>query len=412
MFDLDKWQEIFETIRKNRLRTFLTGFSVAWGIFMLIVLLGSGSGLENGVREQFAGSVSNGVWISGGQTSMAYKGFKSGRDVQLTNADYERVKKSISGIDRISARYWNFPNNLLSYGKESGNFTISPCHPDYGFIKDVKMVEGRFLNDIDLERYRKVVSISTVVRDALFRQGDTLACGKYIKINGIPFKVIGVFRDFGEEHEQRRVYIPIYTAQRVFIGDNIINQVSFSTGDASLEEVDRMVEQVRRQFSVAHRFHPDDRRAVNVWNKAREVKQFQDIFMGIRIFIWIVGIGTIMAGIVGVSNIMLIVVKERTREIGVRKALGASPRSVVSLVIQEAILITGFAGYVGLVLGVGLLELVSKYVPASEFFRNPEVDFRVAISATLLLVITGALSGLVPALRAARIKPVVALRDE
>lgn len=413
MFDLDKWQEIFATIKKNKLRTFLTGFSVAWGIFMLIILLGSGRGLENGVRNQFKGSVNNGIWISAGRTTMPYQGYKAGRDIKFTNADYERVKSTIDGVDVISARSWIFINNTISYKNEYGNFTISPCHPSYAIIKNVKIEEGRFLNDIDLQKYRKVVAISTLVRDALFKNGEKKkAVGSYIKISGVPFKVVGVFSDEGPEDEQRRVYIPIYTAQRVFIGDNKINQISLTTGDQTIEEVDEMVTQIRKQLSVIHKFDVKDRRAVSIWNKAQDYKRTMDLFAGIRLFVWIVGIGTIIAGIVGVSNIMIIVVKERTKEIGVRKAIGATPYSIVTTIIAESILITAFAGYVGLILGVGLLELISSILPPIEFFINPEADLRVAISATILLVVSGTLAGMFPAVKAANIKPIEALRDE
>ena len=413
MFDLDKWQEIFATIKKNKLRTFLTGFSVAWGIFMLIILLGSGRGLENGVRNQFKGSVNNGIWISSGRTTMPYQGYKPGRDVKFTNADYERVKSTIDGIDVISARSWININNTISYKNEYGNFTISPCHPGYAIIKDVKIEEGRFLNEIDLQKFRKVVAISTIVRDALFKNGDKKkAIGSYIKISGVPFKVVGIFSDEGPENEQRRVYIPIYTAQRVFIGDNEINQISLTTGNQTTEEVDQMVEQIRKQFASIHKFDVEDNRAISIWNKAQDYKRTMDLFAGIRLFVWIVGIGTIIAGIVGVSNIMIIVVKERTKEIGIRKAIGATPYSIVNSIIAESILITAFAGYVGLMLGVGLLELISSVLPPIEFFVNPEADLRVAVSATILLLICGTVAGMFPAIKAANIKPIEALRDE
>jgi len=413
MFDLDKWHEIFSTIKKNRLRTILTGFSVAWGIFMLIILLGSGRGLENGVRNQFKGSVNNGIWISAGRTTMPYQGYKSGRDIKFTNQDYDRVKATIDGVDVISARSWININNTISYKNEYGNFTISPCHPDYAIIKNVKLEEGRFINDMDLQKYRKVVAISTIVRDALFKNGDKKkAVGKYIKISGVPFKVVGVFSDEGPENEQRRVYIPIYTAQRVFFGSNEINQISLTTGDKNIEEVDEMVNQIKKQFSAIHKFDVEDQRAISVWNKAEDYKRTMDLFAGIRLFVWIVGIGTIIAGIVGVSNIMIIVVKERTKEIGIRKAIGATPFSIVSTILAESILITSFAGYFGLMLGIGLLELISNALPPIDFFVNPEADLRVAISATILLVASGTFAGFFPAVKAAGIKPVEALRDE
>jgi putative ABC transport system permease protein len=413
MFEIDKWQEIYSTVRKNKLRTFLTGFSVAWGIFMLIILLGSGKGLENGVREEFKGGATNGVWISSGMTSKQFKGLKIGRQIKFTNEDYKYLKSALTGPDHMSARLF-MGNNLISYKNEYGSFFLSPCHPDYGYIKEIEVLEGRFLNNIDVDEFRKVAAIGEKVKSALFRGADSAqALGKYITINGVLFKVVGIFRDFSRnEDEMKRIYIPISTAQRIFNGDNVVNQISFTTGEASPEEADAMVKNAQSIFARRHTFDPNDQRAIFVWNKSEDVRRFNSLFAGIRLFIWIIGIGTIIAGVVGVSNIMMIVVRERTKEIGIRKALGATPYSIVSLILQESVAITGFAGYIGLVLGVGLLELISKKMPPSDFFRNPEADFSLAVGATILLIIAGALAGLVPAMKAARVKPVEALRDE
>lgn len=412
MFDADKWQEIFSTIRKNKLRTFLTGFSVAWGIFMLILLLGSGYGLENGVRREFRGGAVNGIWITAGQTSKPYKGLQPGREVKMTNADYDLVKNSTPGIDLISSRTWIWQDNTFSYKNNYGNYTISPVHPDYGEIKELTMTEGRFINPIDLERYRKVVVIGEVIKKALFKAPDTMAIGKYVNISGVPFQVVGVFHDEGSDDEQRRAYLPVTTAQRVLTGNNRINQVAITTGNAGLEESNRMLESIKKQLAAFHSFDPEDPRALNIWNKGEEFERTMKLFQSIRLFIWIIGIGTIIAGVVGVSNIMIIVVKERTKEIGIRKAIGASPGSIVGLILQESILITAFAGYIGLVLGVLLLEGVGKVIPENPMFLNPQADLGVAIGATILLVVSGALAGLVPAMRAASIKPIIALRDE
>jgi len=412
MFELDKWQEIYSTIRKNKLRTFLTGFSVAWGIFMLIILLGSGSGLENGVKEQFKGGAVNGVWISSGQTSLKYKGLKTGRQIKFTNEDYKAVQTTVNGYDRISARLF-LGNRLVSYKNEYGSFFLSPCHPDYGYIKELDIVQGRFLNNIDINENRKVAVIGEKVKTTLFKNKDTLALSKYIKISGVIFQVVGIFRDYSRnDDEQKRVYIPISTAQRVFKGENVINQISYTTGNASEQEANQMVLKSKAILAKMHTFDIDDNRAINVWNKNEEVRKFRALFAGIKMFIWIIGIGTIIAGIVGVSNIMMIVVKERTKEIGIRKSLGATPASIVALIMQEAIVITSFAGYIGLVLGVGLLELISKNMPPSDFFRNPQADFSVAMMATGLLIISGAIAGFFPAMRAAAVNPVEALRDE
>ncbi|MBE0647890.1 MAG: ABC transporter permease [Bacteroidales bacterium] len=412
MFELDKWQEIYSTVRKNKLRTFLTGFAVAWGIFMLIILLGSGKGLENGVTDQFRGGANNGIWISSGMTSKEFKGLQAGRRIRFTNEDYNLLKASVRDHEYLSSRMF-LGNIITSYKNEYGSFYLSPCHPDYGYIKEVEMIHGRFLNNLDINEFRKVAVIGEKVKQDLFKGADSIAMEKYININGVLFKVIGVFRDFGrDDSEQRRIYIPISTAQRVFSGQNVISQISMTTGDASVEEVDMMVDQTRNLLAKRHTFDTEDQRAVSIWNKSEDFRRFQGLFMGIRLFIWIVGIGTIIAGIVGVSNIMMISVKERTKEIGVRKALGATPFSIVSLILREAIVITGFSGYIGLVLGIGLLEIISGNLPETDFFKSPEANFSIAVGATILLIVAGTLAGLFPARKAARIKPIEALRDE
>ena len=409
MFDLDKWQEIYSTISKNKLRTFLTGFSVAWGIFMLIILLGSGYGLENGVRAEFEDDAANTLWVNQGTTSTTYKGYKPGRFIQFTNDDYNETKK-IKDVEHISGRFTIWENNTLSYKNEYGSFDIFCSHPGYGNVESLTPVKGRFLNDIDVEETRKVAAIGKLVDDALFKGEDPL--GKYIKVAGIPFKVIGVFDDPGGDRDLSRIYIPISTAQMVFNRGNRLGTMSMTVGDASVERSKEMVDQIRSDLAARHHFDPEDQRAVFIWNNVENYMKFMTLFANIRLFIWVIGIGTIIAGIVGVSNIMMIVVKERTKEIGIRKSMGATPGSIISLVLQESIIITAFAGYLGLIAGVGLLELFSKYVPASGYFANPEVNINVALGATAILIFAGALAGFVPARKASSVKPVVALRDE
>lgn len=408
MFDIDKWQEIYSTIKKNKLRTFLTGFSVAWGIFMLIILLGSGRGLENGIKKQFEQDATNSIWIYQGQTSMPFKGLKPGRRIQFTNEDYDITKRDNVKIENLSARLNVWRQRILSYKNEYGNYDIISVHPGTKALENIKVLEGRFLNDIDIKESRKVVAVSLVVKNALFK--DEEALGNYLKINNIPFKVIGLFED-GSERDNQRVYIPVSSAQKIFTGGVEINNLAFTAGNASAEESIELENEIKNQFANRHKFDKEDQRAVFVNNNIEEYKKFLNLFAGIRMFVWIIGIGTIIAGIVGVSNIMLIVVKERTKEIGIRKAIGATPNSIIGLILLESIAITAFAGYIGLVLGVGLLELISPYVQ-SDFFRNPEADFRIAVSATLLLIISGTIAGFVPARKAAGIKPVEALRDE
>ncbi len=409
MFDLDKWQEIFSTISKNKLRTFLTGFSVAWGIFMLIVLLGSGYGLENGVRMEFEDDAVNTLWVNQGITSMAYQGYKPGRSIRFTNDDYDNTKK-VDDVEYISGRFTIWENNTLSYKNEFGSFDIYCTHPAYGIVESLSPIKGRFLNAVDIAENRKVASIGKLVDEALFKGEDPL--GKYIKVAGIPFEVVGVFDDPGGDRDMSRIYIPISTAQMVFNRGNRLGTMSMTIGDASVERSKEMEEEIRDELAKKHHFNPEDKRAIHICNNMEQYERFMTLFANIRLFVWIIGIGTIIAGIVGVSNIMMIVVKERTKEIGIRKSMGATPGSIISLILQESILITAFAGYIGLVLGVGLLELVSKNLPKTDYFSNPEVNISVALLATLVLVVAGALAGFVPARKAASVKPVVALRDE
>jgi putative ABC transport system permease protein len=410
MFDLDNWQEILASIRGHKLRTFLTGFAVAWGILMLVVLLGSGNGLANGIEYQFRDDATNSIWVRSGTTSVAHRGLRPGREVRFTNADYDKTRLEIDGVEHITARFYPRGELAVSHGKETGSFDIRSVHPDHRYLEKTIVHEGRFLNEIDLTEYRKVAAIGVEVRKTLF--GQRRAIGEYIKINGIPFKVVGTFRDAGGIGEESRIYLPISTAQRIFNGADRISMFMLTTGTLPLAETERMTEEITRALARRHRFNPEDKRAVFVNNINETVQRFVNLMAGIRVFVWIIGIGTILAGVVGVSNIMMIAVKERTQEIGVRKALGATPGSILGLVLLEAVLITAVAGYLGLVAGVALVEFGARGLPDSEFFVNPGVDLRVAVSATLLLIAAGVLAGLVPALRAARIQPVEALKDE
>ncbi len=412
MFDLDKWQEIFSTIRKNKLRTFLTGFSVAWGIFMLVVLLGSGVGLENGIRKGFEGDATNLIRISGGRTSVAYDGMQAGREIRLTNDDYNRVQYLVPKADNFSARRWIwFENNKISYKKEYGNFSINGVHPGMRVIEQAYIKKGRFINDVDVREVRKVVIISQIIAEELFRHGEE-PIGQYVKIGSIQFLVTGIYED-ASKYDNRIAYVPITTAQKVFAGSNYINNIMYTTGYMTLAENEASLEMLREDFAKRFRFDPKDQRALWIGDNLKNFQMFKNMFLAINMFVWVIGLGTIAAGIVGVSNIMVIVVKERTKEIGIRKALGATPSSIVGLILLESVFITAFAGYFGLVAGVGLLELMSPVFNSPDsFFLNPHADFVTAIGATLVLIISGTIAGFVPARRAARIKPIEALRDE
>lgn len=410
MLDVDKWQEIVETLRRNKLRTALTGFSVAWGIFMLIVLLGSGQGLSNGIEYQFRDDAINSLWIYGGQTSSPYKGLQPGRPIQFTNHDHDEIERSIDDVEHISSRFYLRGSTTVTYGRETGTFDVRSVHPGHLHVENTLVKHGRFINELDIREHRKSAAIGRLVEEALF--GDESALGRNIEVNGIAFRVVGVFEDTGGQSEMEKIYLPISTAQRAFAGGNRVHQMMLTNGDATLARSAEMADEIRNTLAVRHSFDPDDRRALFIRNNNEQFARFKNLMGNIRLFVWFIGMGTILAGVVGVSNIMMIAVRERTKEFGVRKALGATPWSIVSLILQESVLITAVSGYVGLVLGVATLEIVGDRLGAAGMFRNPEVDLPTAIRATLLLVVAGTCAGLLPALRAARIRPIEALRDE
>lgn len=409
MFERDNWIEIFDTIRKNKLRTFLTAFSVGWGIFILIILLGSGQGLKNGTQNQFAGDAVNTLWIEPGTTSMRYKGYKHGRFINLTNEDFDLINQKVKDIEYRSAVYGRNENHNMVVGNERATFMARPCLPDHQKLENVTMLQGRFINQLDVDEFRKVCAIGKPVLETLFKNKS--AIGEYINVDGIPFKVVGVFTD-AADRDNYRIYIPLTTAQKAYNAKNKLTTLWLSTGQASVERSQDMVKEIRSLMSSRHAFHPDDINAVEINNNSAEFKRIMNVLDGITLFVWIIGIMTLIAGIVGVSNIMMIVVKERTKEIGIRKAIGASPFSIVMQILQEAVFITAMAGFLGLSLGLGLLTLLNKIGIDSDFFRHPEVNLTIAVASTLLIVLAGALAGFFPALKAAKIEPVVALRSD
>ena len=417
MFDRDKWHEIFSTIRKNKTRTVLTGFSVATGIFMLIFLLGAGRGLRNGMTSVFAQDATNSMQIYGGRTTKAYKGTPEGKRIRMVNDDYLSLKKSIDKLDVISAMSYIPGAEVISYKNNFGNFNVSPVHDTYKKIKNFEIVKGRYLNQKDIKESRKVVAIQDVVAEVLFPKEEPL--NKLININNIKFKVIGVFQQSSFDDNSRDIYIPITVAQKIFNNDDKLQRISFTLNDISVEESKDIKKFITYQMAARHNFSREDKNALWIQNNIENSKTFAGIFSAIEMFVWVIGTFTIILGVIGVFNIMMIVVRERTKEIGIRKAIGASPGSVVGLVLMEAIFITAASGYIGLIAGVGLLEFITQfdivyklYPPAAIYFLNPQVDLGIAIGATIVLVITGALAGFFPARKAAAIRPIEALRDE
>lgn len=419
MFDINLWQEILFTIQKNRLRTFLTGFSVAWGIFMLIILLGAGNGLTNGVRQQFETDATNAMYLNPGRTTKAYKGFQPGRRIRFQNNDLSYIKSQFSDVVDISGRvYISGGDPVITYKDRYGTYELAGCQPDYENIEKIIMKEGRFINEIDLIKSRKIIVIGEPIKEKLFKGENPL--GEYVKVKSSMYQVVGVFEDLNDR-ENKRAYIPFSTLQNIFNRYNVVHNISITLADMSVAEAEAIEKQMRSAMARKHQFDETDNNGIYIYNRLEDFARTMQLFAGIQAFIWIIGIGTIIAGVVGVSNIMLITVKERTTEFGIRKALGATPFSVVSMVILESIIITGIAGYIGLVCGVGVLELLSYVLETSVYegmnradimFRNPTVDIGLAISATVLLVFLGTLAGVFPARKAALIKPIEALRYE
>lgn len=405
----DSLIEIYYVVRNNKLRTFLTAFSVAWGIFILIILLGAGRGLRNGAEQQFASDATNTIWIDGGKTSMAHNGYQPGRVIRLTNEDMEMILRKMKGIEHQSGTAQGHMMKNMRYGNKKASFMVRSGHADHHHLENLSVTQGRFLNENDMHQFRKVCVIGEPVQEAFFQHQT--AIGKYINVDGIPFQVVGVFNDPGRG-DMDRIYIPVTTAQKVFNGQNYLDVIWLGTGDLPVEQGSAMAEEITRLLAARHSFNPEDKNAVGAYNNRENYERIMSMLSGIRIFIWIIGIGTIVAGVVGVSNILMISVKERTKEIGIRKALGANPYSIVSLILQESLIITALSGYTGMVLGVAVLELFKEYVPNSDFFKNPEVDFKVAITATFVLIFAGLIAGFFPAARAASIHPVTALKDE
>jgi len=410
MFSIDRWQEIFATLRAHKLRTALTSLSVAWGIFMLVLLIGAGRGLQNGVQGDFKDDAVNSLWLFGGRSSVPYRGLAPGRPTRMRNADHDHLRDHQRGVEHITSRF-SVGSPPVAYRDKTSSFDIRATHPDHLYLENTIMVEGRFLNDLDLAERRKVAVIGVDVADFLFENES--AIGKFVKIGDIQYRVVGLFRDEGGEQEQRKVYIPISTAQMTHGASDQANMIMFTVPETTTVEAStRIEEEVRAIMGARHGFDPEDRQALRIRNNVEAFSRITEVFDLIEWFVWIISAGTIVAGIVGVSNIMLISVKERTKEIGVRKALGATPSSIVAMVVQESVFVTAVAGYLGLVAGVGALELLSRVLVDNAYLSNPSVDLAVAVNANLLLIACGALAGFFPARRAARVSPVVALRDE
>ncbi len=404
--------EVFDTIRRNKLRTALTAISVAWGIFVLVFLLGLGRGLDNGLRANFARDATNGVWINANKTSVAHGGYDVGRRITFENTDYERAKK-VAGVEYISGQHYIGGNRwgasmMTKYGAKANTFELDAVYADAIRLQAHEMTQGRFLSAADIAQNRKSAVIGQTVAQFLFEEKSPI--GEWITCGSTAFQVVGVFTDPGGAEEERRIYIPVSTAQLAFNGGEKLGQIQMTVGQAGPEETQAIIDVIVGQLAERHKFDATDPQAVRVHNNIEQFERFKKLFWMISTFVIVIGLGTLAAGVVGVSNIMMIAVKERTKEIGVRKALGATPWSIVFMITQEAVFLTGVAGLLGLSAGVGVLGLLGKM--DNEFIVNPNIDLSMGIGAAAFLVFAGALAGYFPARAAAKVNPIHALRDQ
>lgn len=419
---IDQFQEIMDTLKKNKLRTTLTGLSVSWGIFILIVLLGAGNGLKNGVMQNFSSRAVNRINLWSGNTSMPHNGLKSGRQLTFTEDEVSAISNQVEASRLITARYNT--NQTISYGAEYGSYGFRGVMPSYYNIEKLIIPpgKGRFINEMDMKEKNKVIVLDQKIADVLFKNEDPL--GKMVRAGQVMFKVVGI-NTKKEQWEGSNAYIPFSTAQAIYNPKHKFGQITFTVeGLTTKAQNDRFNESLRRMMGQRLNFNPEDQQALYIWNAQSEYVETMKIFDGITLFVTIIGILTLIAGIVGVSNIMLVSVKERTREIGIRKAIGATPMAILQTIILESIFITTLFGYIGMMLGIGLTELINYFMiqaangkpvtdePQMSIFTNPTVDIGYAIFATIVLIIAGVIAGYLPARKAVRVQPIEAMRQE
>ena len=409
MFDIDLWREIFQSINKNRTRSLLSGFTVTFAILLFTILFGLANGLNNTFSETFVDEASNAIFIRTGKTSKAHKGLQAGRQIQLKNQDFAYIKQDFdTETEYIASKV--FKNITASYKNNKNNYSLIAVNPDNQYVEKSKVYSGRYVNQLDIANRTKVIVIGKLVEEEMFSR--TSALGNNINLSGISYKVVGVFSDDGGDDEERIIYMPLSTAQQIYGNNDYVDQINLTYNpdfdyNQAIDFGLDLEKKLKNRFNIA----PNDQRAVRVYNRAMQNKGINQMTSVLGILILVIGMGTLIAGVVGISNIMIFIVKERTKEIGIRKALGASPKSIVSIILIESILITTLAGYLGLLAGVGILEWASP-VLKTYFITDPSVSKSLVISATLTLIGAGTLAGYLPAQKASKIKPIVALRDD
>lgn len=414
LLDFDSFREIISVIKRNRMRTLLTGFAVAWGILMLIILLGAGNGLKHGVERQFDSYATNAMGFNGGWTSMPYRGLPPDRPINMDHRDLAMLREQLPEIEYISAGVGQ--QVTLTYKNNYTSAWVSGVTPESQYINNYKIPEGkgRFINKLDEDNRRKVLVIAPMHARILFKDEDPI--GKYVMADNIAYKVIGVYDDSNVYDNNPNVYAPLNTAQMLYNDGWGYWYIEFTVKGLKTEaQCEAFEQKVREKMGQFRSFDPADRSALHIWNSAQGYIQTQKIFTMLTVFVLIVGLASLMAGLVGVGNIMLITVKERTREFGIRLSLGATPGSILWLVISEAIFITTCAGYVGIIVGVGITELAGALLPTDGervMFIDPTVDIGTVLWATLFLIVCGVVAGAIPAMKATRISPVEAMKAD
>ena len=409
MFDIDRWREIFQSISKNKLRTFLGAFTVSLGIFIFTVLFGMGNGLKNQFREFFIDDATNLIVIWAGRTSKPYKGYKENRQIQFKNDDLELLRKEFGDkIEYLSPRIYK--DVQVQYKNESGNYSARAVMPDHQFMENTIIKKGRYINNEDIRNKKRYAVIGRLVEKDIYKSTDAL--GKFINLNGLAYMVIGVFEDAGGDNEERMIYLPVSTTQLIYKNTDEIDQINLTYNlGIGVAGARQMAKEIESLLKEKHFVAKDDLSALRVNSVFENVEQNMAFANVLQLIVLFIGIGTLFAGAIGIGNIMVFVVQERTKELGIRKALGASPSSIVWLILQESIFITAIAGYIGLLIAVFVLSRMGDSLE-DYFIKDPQVNMSTIITATVILVVVGAIAGFIPAKRAASIRPIVALSND
>ena len=411
MFDIDRWREIFQSMGKNKLRTILSGFTITFAILLFTILLGMGNGLKNTFAGFFSKDAENAMFIQPNRTTKAYRGFQSGRQIEFTNEDVQYVAKNYG--DKITSLIRRNRTRVdFKYKNQRDDYELIAVDPGIQFIEKATPFKGRFINKLDIKKKAKVIVLGRMTEKDLFPKGES-AVGKYIDVGGLAYKVVGVFTDPGGDNEERLNYMPITTFQNIYGNNEDVHQINLlynpklSTAEA-IAFGNRMV----RDLKDKHNVDPNDQRAIGITNRAEVVQGTGQVSTALDMIVILISIGTLIAGIVGIGNMMVYIVKERTKELGIRKALGAKPSSIIMMIMFESLFITTIAGYLGLLIGTGVVKWMAPILEKHYFLKDSSVNMGIVIFATILLMISGIIAGYLPARRAAKIKPIVALRDE